>query len=340
MSVIHINSEEMRQVAWELSQTITGLNSELPLLGYAANNLEAFAPDMQTLNLVNELRATLTILDEAGAAGDKLSLRLSREAALWETVDQEGARKLDGVCSVVKSISDSERIAIAPRASHGPAASTSETPSQPGMVEGTPATPLVTGEAGTAVVAPLMPDSQPLTTGWVGRLTDLEQINSEIKAYETRSVSSLSNAEAQHLKELYAQRTELNEAVQVGITDDKPGRNGFPEGQCTWYVASRRNVGYGIQGHAREWAEVAANTGYEVGGVPVKGAIMVWQPGVHGASETYGHVSYIEQVNANSDGSYTITYTDNDNMDPGAPARVTFTPGEAGVNFIYDRLEG
>jgi surface antigen len=72
----------------------------------------------------------------------------------------------------------------------------------------------------------------------------------------------------------------------------------FTYGQCTWYVASRRNVPW--TGDAWMWYGGAKAMGYPEGQVPEPGAIMVtWE------SLIYGHVAYVEQVNA--DGSFVIS---------------------------------
>jgi LysM repeat protein len=72
----------------------------------------------------------------------------------------------------------------------------------------------------------------------------------------------------------------------------------FTYGQCTWYVASRRNVPW--TGDAWMWWTNARAMGYAEGQVPEPGAIMVtWE------SLIYGHVAYVEQVNA--DGSFVVS---------------------------------
>ncbi len=78
-----------------------------------------------------------------------------------------------------------------------------------------------------------------------------------------------------------------------------PFANGkFTYGQCTWYVASRRNVPW--TGDAWMWWGNARAMGYPEGQVPEPGAIMVtWE------SLIYGHVAYVEQVNA--DGTFVIS---------------------------------
>ena len=72
--------------------------------------------------------------------------------------------------------------------------------------------------------------------------------------------------------------------------------DGFPYGQCTWYVASRRAVTWG--GNAWVWWFAAAGTRPE-GHVPVQGAITVFRSG------WAGHVAYVEHVNP--DGSFVVS---------------------------------
>jgi LysM repeat protein len=78
-----------------------------------------------------------------------------------------------------------------------------------------------------------------------------------------------------------------------------PFANGkFVMGQCTWYVASRRNVTW--TGDAWMWWGNARAMGVPEGQVPEPGAIMVtWE------SPWYGHVAYVEQVNA--DGTFVVS---------------------------------
>jgi surface antigen len=71
----------------------------------------------------------------------------------------------------------------------------------------------------------------------------------------------------------------------------------FPWGQCTWYVASLRDVTW--WGDAWMWAGNAAAAGYPEGMTPRVGSIVVWGPG-HGYSG-YGHVAYVAAVNGPSD---------------------------------------
>jgi surface antigen len=71
----------------------------------------------------------------------------------------------------------------------------------------------------------------------------------------------------------------------------------FPWGQCTWYVASLRNVTW--SGDAWQWAHNAATQGYSEGMLPKVGAIVVW--GAGNGYSGYGHVAYVAAVNGPSD---------------------------------------
>jgi peptidoglycan hydrolase CwlO-like protein len=66
----------------------------------------------------------------------------------------------------------------------------------------------------------------------------------------------------------------------------------FPWGQCTWYVASLREVPW--WGNADEWLGNAQSLGYSTGMTPKAGAIVVWGGG-NGYSY-YGHVAYVVAV--------------------------------------------
>ncbi len=341
MRVIHMNTDETHNVSWEINQLMSAVHADLPLLNNAANSLETkAATDTQLLSLINELRAILDAFTEVTNNGDNLSLRLSKEAARWETADQEGTSTFTGVCAVLGPIDQSQLVAFAPKTPVTSPSATQPT-SQTAPAESAP-------KEGTAVPSELPPtpvESVPALEPtpvilheslWSRRANELTSINQEIRELESQSRSNLSVAEARRLEELYDQRGQLDGLMRDGVTVGRPGPNNFPEGQCTWYVASRREIGP-LHGDARLWNGVASDTGYDVGDVPVKGSIMVWQPGVHNADQNYGHVSFVERVIPNRDGTFTVEFTDNLNMNPDSPTRIVITPGEEGVSFIYDR---
>lgn len=86
--------------------------------------------------------------------------------------------------------------------------------------------------------------------------------------------------------------------------------NGGYFGQCTYYVYNRfAQLGAPIRttalGNAAEWPANAAAAGYGVSSTPRAGTAIVFQRGVGGADPVYGHVGFVERVNA--DGSLFIS---------------------------------
>ncbi|HEY4027547.1 MAG TPA: CHAP domain-containing protein [Candidatus Dormibacteraeota bacterium] len=87
-------------------------------------------------------------------------------------------------------------------------------------------------------------------------------------------------------------------AIKVGGRAGTVPFNRFPFGQCTWYVASKVSIPW--NGDAWTWYGSAQAAGWTVGSTPRVGAIMVtWE------SRIFGHVSYVEAVNA--DGSWIVS---------------------------------
>lgn len=80
------------------------------------------------------------------------------------------------------------------------------------------------------------------------------------------------------------------------VTETGTGR--FPFGQCTYYVATRRQVSW--IGNGGEWFRNAQAAGRPVGSKPLPGSIMVSFEG-----NPLGHVSYVDSVNP--DGSFVIS---------------------------------
>ncbi|MHB8510496.1 MAG: LysM peptidoglycan-binding domain-containing protein [Candidatus Dormibacteria bacterium] len=74
--------------------------------------------------------------------------------------------------------------------------------------------------------------------------------------------------------------------------------NHFPWGQCTYWVASRRDIPW--NGNAWQWFGAAQSYGYATGRTPRVGAMMVtWE------SRYYGHVALVEAVY--DDGSWLVS---------------------------------
>lgn len=106
--------------------------------------------------------------------------------------------------------------------------------------------------------------------------------------------------------------------------------NSYPFGQCTYYVASRRNIPW--LDNAGGWYRDAIAAGFAVGRTPRTGAIMVSYEG-----SPYGHVSYVERVNPN--GSWVVKEMNYAGIAGGGWGRVdtrTVNPGTVFVvGFIY-----
>lgn len=86
--------------------------------------------------------------------------------------------------------------------------------------------------------------------------------------------------------------------------------NGGYFGQCTYYVFNRMAqvgtpIGHSMMGNAAEWPSYARSYGYSVSNSPSAGSAIVFQQGLAGADPTYGHVAFVEAVNA--DGSIYIS---------------------------------
>ena len=106
-----------------------------------------------------------------------------------------------------------------------------------------------------------------------------------------------------------------------------PVKDNFPYGQCTYYVATRRNVTW--SGNAVNWWWNARGKRPE-GRVPVQGAIVVFNVG------WVGHVAYVEHVNL--DGTLVVSEM-NYHADGGGWGRVDYRTISASdpaiLGYIY-----
>lgn len=104
---------------------------------------------------------------------------------------------------------------------------------------------------------------------------------------------------------------------------DPPKINIFPWGQCTWYVATKRNITW--NGNARDWYRNAIKVGRKVGTEPRVGSIVVLDRGY------YGHVGYVEMVNKDN-----FTFSESNNPIPGKITIMTLNRLERTIiGFIY-----
>jgi hypothetical protein len=106
-----------------------------------------------------------------------------------------------------------------------------------------------------------------------------------------------------------------------------PLKDGFPYGQCTYYVATRRDVDW--SGNAVNWWWNARGHRPE-GQVPVQGAIVVFNIG------WVGHVAYVEHVNL--DGTFVVSEM-NYRADGGGWGRIDYRTIDASdpaiLGYIY-----
>jgi surface antigen len=99
-------------------------------------------------------------------------------------------------------------------------------------------------------------------------------------------------------------------------------RNTGAAGNCTWWVYERSKDAIGvyplITGDAKDMGNNARNRGWTVTATPRARSIMVRQPGVGGASGSYGHVMWVKQVSGNrvliSDMNWSGLYSVRDNV--------------------------
>ncbi|WP_195226567.1 CHAP domain-containing protein [Weissella confusa] len=92
-----------------------------------------------------------------------------------------------------------------------------------------------------------------------------------------------------------------------------PG-NSYYAGQCTWYVKNTLSWVGNFWGNANQWAASAAAAGRLVDSNPTVGSVVVFMPGVAGAS-SYGHVAVVTGVNSgmvtisemNAQGEYVVS---------------------------------
>jgi surface antigen len=78
---------------------------------------------------------------------------------------------------------------------------------------------------------------------------------------------------------------------------DRTYANNYARGQCTWYVAGRRQIPAGW-GNAKSWYYNASASGWKVGNVPAIAAVAWTSAGY------YGHVALVEKVSDDGQSVY------------------------------------
>jgi WXG100 family type VII secretion target len=168
-------------------------------------------------------------------------------------------------------------------------------------------------------------------------------------------------------QELSTRQADLKALINKGVPADGPTKPDWLRNQlsgCTHYVAQHRDVSAwpnasGKPGHPKnacEWDNQARQAGYEVGQKPLKGSILVWEPGAKYTQEhnnytvsthsTAGHVAIVEEVDySNSEvvrvkiGHASLSDGRGTHSDP-IHQWVTLNPAEierGDISFVYDK---
>ncbi|MEI7644715.1 MAG: CHAP domain-containing protein [Chloroflexales bacterium] len=170
---------------------------------------------------------------------------------------------------------------------------------------------IIAGQLPNPPITPVTP-ATPMPASWNDRYAQIGAIDAQIAKIRAGlgpegSTAPGDIAARQELAQLTAQRAQMLKPIIDGIPNDgpSPNKNGFVG--CTNYIAEKRDIEW--NGNAHAWNENAQSAGYEVGSVPVKGSIIVFEPGVMGANKQYGHVAYVDSV-VESGGVFKVTISE------------------------------
>ncbi len=103
---------------------------------------------------------------------------------------------------------------------------------------------------------------------------------------------------------------------------------------CVNWVCSRMPIPPGIPNNAYLWPENALahpEYGIRMGDVPLAGSVMVMQPDHPFADDRFGHVLYVERVDANGN----VWVTDNFNHDPVLLSSLTDITSGPDITYMY-----
>ncbi len=101
---------------------------------------------------------------------------------------------------------------------------------------------------------------------------------------------------------------------------------------CVHYVASRMAIPPGIATNAHLWNDNVARLtqyGLQVGDVPLEGSVLVMERDHPYADSTYGHVMYVERVDARG-----VWVTDNNHSEPVLLSSLT-SETQAHISYVY-----
>ncbi len=147
------------------------------------------------------------------------------------------------------------------------------------------------------------------------------------KAY---SAANVNKTKVNHENQQKAVKTTAPTPVKTSFHGVGGGANGYPAGQCTYYVKMMAPWVGGHWGNGGEWAASAASAGFRVDHTPEAGAVAVYAGGadVGGwtAAPGYGHVALVQSV---SGSSITITQGGTGFDNPMGPNTQTVPAGNA-----------
>ena len=362
---LHIEAESVRQLASQFNQMANTLSHEVNRLNGSVNHLAANWSAAGSTEFVFAVQELIHQIAAARDEADSLVRRIEKLVEAWETVDRQGVHPGEGETAVIYQPSQQNSTRTSPNKNTGgstpsvnsdPPAGKSEGDDRPrtiraaavgstaiggGIVGGkltapatknAPARPTQANKSASPTNSEALP--QLLSTGgWIRDIDKLEQTNAAIAQLE--QLPERGPLDEHQLRELKAQQQQLQAKFDMGIeANGRPQEtNPFPEGECTWFATSKRDLYPAVYGHAKYWAEQASQQGIEVGQIPIKGSVMVWQPGIFNADAEFGHVSFVEGVERLADGSFKVFYTDN--LNPNSIQNIILSPDTAGVDFIY-----
>ncbi|GEN48266.1 CHAP domain-containing protein [Ligilactobacillus pobuzihii] len=148
----------------------------------------------------------------------------------------------------------------------------------------------------------------------------------KVKANNKKANNNSSNSNSNNSNKAQVQQVKLD----GGHHGKGGGPNGYPAGQCTYYVKMAAPWVGGHWGNGQEWAASASAAGFRVDNTPSPGSVAVYAGGANvggwTAAPGYGHVALVQSVNG---GSVTITQGGTGFSNPMGPNTQTLSAGAA-----------